>query len=115
MPATGTPRQRPFGLVYRALTMAVTRLERVMLLTRRDNDKTKRKALHDPVYLPDASAAADAAELIARFGDHAGLEAAARADRSRGLGNVIHFCRWRQIERMIALLSTTDRGGATVH
>ena len=71
--------------------------------------------MHDPVYLPDASAAADAADLIARFGDHAALEAAARAHKSRGLGNVVHFCRWRQIERMIQLLSTTDRADATVH
>ena len=71
--------------------------------------------MHDPVYLPDAAAAADAAELIERFGDYAAGEAAARANRSRGLGNVIHFCRWRQIERMIGLLSSTDRGGATIH
>jgi hypothetical protein len=73
-----------------------------------------RKALSQ-VYLSDASAAADAAELIARFGIHAGSEAAARADRSRDLGNVVHFCRWREIERMIALLSTTDPADATVH
>lgn len=71
--------------------------------------------MHDHVYLPDASAAADATELIARFGDHAAFEAAARADRSRGLGNIVHFCRWRQIERMILLLSSPDRAGATVH
>ena len=71
--------------------------------------------MHDPVYLPDAAAAADAAELIERFGDHAAGEAAARADRSRDLGNVVHFCRWRQIERMIVLLSSTDRGGSTLH
>jgi hypothetical protein len=71
--------------------------------------------LHDHVYLPDASAAADVAELIARFGDHAAFEAAARADRSRGLGNIVHFCRWRQIERMILLLSSPDPAGATVH
>jgi len=95
--------------------MAVTLLERECGLNGPDNDKTKRKALHDPVYLPDASAAADAAELIQRFGAHAAGEAAARANRSRGLGNVIHFCRWRQIERMIHLLSETDRDGATVH
>ena len=56
------------------------------------------------VHLPDRSAATDAAELIARFGDFAASEAAARADRSRELGNVVHFCRWRQIERLILLL-----------
>ena len=67
------------------------------------------------VHLPDATAAAEAAELIARFGDHAAFEAAARANHSRGLGNVVHFCRWRQIERMINLLSTADTGDATLH
>jgi hypothetical protein len=71
--------------------------------------------LHQTVYLSDASAAADAAELIARFGIHAGSEAAARADRSRDLGNVIHFCRWREIERMIEALSSLGADDATVH
>jgi len=71
--------------------------------------------LETPVYLSDASAAADAADLIARFGAFAASEAAARADRSRDLGNVVHFCRWREIERMIALLSSFDRADATVH
>jgi hypothetical protein len=71
--------------------------------------------VQQPVYLPDALAAADAAELIARFGDHAAFEAAARANHSRGLGNLVHFCRWRQIGRMIELLSSSDRADATVH
>jgi hypothetical protein len=67
------------------------------------------------VHLPDAAAAAEAAELIAQFGDHAAFEAAARANHSRGLGNVVHFCRWRQIERMIGLLTTDVMDGATIH
>lgn len=71
--------------------------------------------MHQPVYLPDAAAATDAADLIAQFGAFAAGEAAARADRSRGLGNVVHFCRWRQIERMIQLLSSFERDDATVH
>ncbi|HEV2867087.1 MAG TPA: hypothetical protein VGX37_11290 [Allosphingosinicella sp.] len=66
------------------------------------------------VHLPDRSAAADAAELIARFGEFAASEAAARAARSRDVGNVDHFCRWRQIERMILLLGAGP-GGQTVH
>ena len=48
---------------------------------------------------------ADAATLIAVFGDDAGFEAAARADRSGDLGNQIHARRWRQIERLIVLMS----------
>ena len=61
------------------------------------------------VHLPDRAAAADAADLIARYGEYAAIEAAARADESRERGNVVHFCRWRQIGRMIEYLST---GGA---
>ena len=60
--------------------------------------------MHLP-YLTDTASVHDAADLIARFGDNAGYEAAARADRSRDLGNHIHFCRWRQIERLIVLLA----------
>jgi hypothetical protein len=71
--------------------------------------------LQQPVYLPDASAVADATELMSLFGEHAAFEAAARANHSRGLGNIIHFCRWRQIERMIQLLSGSERDDATVH
>ena len=73
-------------------------------------DRRLGKALYDYVHLPDRAAATDAAELITRFGAHAASEAAARADRSRELGNVIHFCRWRQIERMIVLLGSGGAG-----
>ena len=50
------------------------------------------------------AAFAEAARLIERFGAFAGSEAAVRADRSRDLGNVVHFCRWREVARMIALI-----------
>jgi len=65
-------------------------------------------------YLEDRAAYEDAAGLIARYGDDAGFEAAALAERSRNLGNTIGFCRWRQIERLIVLLST-GRALGTVH
>ena len=65
-------------------------------------------------YLADRAHVTDAAELIAMFGDDAGFEAAARADRYRDLGNHIHFCRWRQIERLIVLMSV-QRAVGTVH
>ncbi len=71
--------------------------------------------MEQPVYLEDASALADATELIARFGEHAAFEAAARANHSRGLGNLVHFCRWRQIERLIALLNLEETEGVTIH
>jgi hypothetical protein len=54
------------------------------------------------------AALADAADLIARFGDHAALEAASRAARSRRIGNVVTFCHWRQTERAVALLNARD-------
>lgn len=65
-------------------------------------------------YLGDRASYETAAELIETFGDNAGFEAAARADRSRDLGNHIHFCRWRQIERLIVLLSF-DQPVGTLH
>lgn len=62
----------------------------------------------------DRREVAEAAELIRQFGEDAGGEAAARADRSRDRGNHIHFCRWRQIERLVVLLSI-PRAVGTVH
>lgn len=64
--------------------------------------------------LPDRKSYDDAASLIETFGEEAGVEAATRADASRDLGNHIRFCHWRQIERMIMLL-TVDKALGTVH
>ncbi len=68
----------------------------------------------DMLFISGPGAIAEAAELMARFGDDAGLEAATRADRSRDDGNVSRFCHWRQIERVIATLSCDEVLG-TVH
>ena len=62
------------------------------------------------IHLPDRAAAADAADLIDRFGDFAASEAASRAHDSRERGNLVHFCRWRQIERMILRLAEGPTG-----
>lgn len=56
----------------------------------------------------------DAQALIAQFGESAGLEAAERAEASRNVGNHIHFCRWRQIERLVTVLNIEAIAG-TVH
>jgi hypothetical protein len=64
--------------------------------------------IHGRVALTDAST------LIEHYGDDAGFEAAARAERSRDDGNVARFCHWRQIERLIATLSS-DKVQGTVH
>jgi hypothetical protein len=65
-------------------------------------------------YVADRQSVAEADALIAAFGDDAGFEAAARADASRERGNVVMFCRWRQIERLIVLMSVPVATG-TVH
>jgi hypothetical protein len=66
---------------------------------------------HD-VYLSNRAAFVDASELIDRFGELAVVEAAQRASRSRDLGNVVHFCRWREVIRMIDMLSDDQVDGA---
>ena len=63
------------------------------------------------MYLADPRQVAEAAELIASFGESAGLEAAIRAGRSRDIGNHLHFCRWRQTERLIDLLASPQAVG----
>ena len=68
----------------------------------------------DAPFISGRPALADAADLMERFGDDAGLEAAARAESSRNNGNVIQFCHWRQIERVIATLGGEEVRG-TVH
>jgi hypothetical protein len=62
----------------------------------------------------DRASVNEADALIAAFGDDAGFEAAQRADASRDRGNVVMFCKWRQIERWIVLLSVAQAPG-TVH
>jgi hypothetical protein len=66
----------------------------------------------DMPYIAGRAALADASELIERFGDNAGLEAAVRAEVSRDAGNVVRFCHWRQIERVIATLSDDEVRGS---
>ena len=68
----------------------------------------------DSPFINGRMAFADAAELLERFGDNAGYEAATRADVSRDSGNVVRFCHWRQIERVIATLASDEVSG-TVH
>jgi hypothetical protein len=65
-------------------------------------------------HIADRAAFTDARELIEHFGEAAADEAAARARKSRELGNIIHFCRWRQAGRIVLLLSEEQVSG-TVH
>jgi|TARA_R100001244_G_scaffold132319_2_gene108154 hypothetical protein len=66
-----------------------------------------------PVFI-DSTHYSDAEALISNYGEEAGLEAANRADKSRSLGNHIHYCKWRQVERLCVLLSI-DQTIGTVH
>ena len=56
----------------------------------------------------------DATVLMEAFGSFAVEEAALRADTSRDRGNAILFCHWRQVERLIDMLSSEHIIG-TVH
>jgi hypothetical protein len=68
----------------------------------------------DRLFINGRPALEAAAELLELYGDDAGFEAAARAERSRDDGNVARFCHWRQIERVVATLSS-DEVFDTVH
>ena len=68
----------------------------------------------DSPFIHGRNALNDASDLLERYGDDAGFEAAMRAERSRDDGNIARFCHWRQIERVIATLGSDEVSG-TVH
>jgi hypothetical protein len=68
----------------------------------------------DMPFISGREALADAATLMDTYGDNAGFEAASRAEASRDRGNVLRFCHWRQIERVIVTLSDQAARG-TLH
>lgn len=65
-------------------------------------------------YVADRATLDLATTMMSDLGKGAGLEAAARADKCRAIGNVTQFCRWRQVERLIQVLST-DTALTTIH
>lgn len=62
---------------------------------------------HTPA-LHDRASVDEAVSLIDRLGDEAIFEAASRADAFRDSGNLLLFCRWREIERAIQLLQLEE-------
>ncbi|MGE3746726.1 MAG: hypothetical protein AB7G25_13645 [Sphingomonadaceae bacterium] len=66
------------------------------------------------VHVADRDIYDGATDLIACFGAGADMEAAARARASQERGNVYHFVRWRQIERLIPVLMSDEVRG-TLH
>ncbi len=65
-------------------------------------------------YVADRDIYEGATDLIAGFGSAADIEAASRARVCREQGNVQHFARWRQIERLIPVL-VSDEVMGTLH
>lgn len=68
----------------------------------------------DSPFIASRGALDDARLLMREHGDDAGFEAAIRAEKSRNDGNVVRFCHWRQIERLIVTLASVEVSG-TVH
>lgn len=64
-------------------------------------------------YIADRAMLDAAMALIADYGAGAVIHASRRADASRNQGNVMGFCRWRQIERLLVALNEGSTG--TVH
>ena len=71
-------------------------------------------SLTEPLFILDRATIDGATDLIDGFGMDAAREAESRAAVSRDRGNVHHFCRWRQIGRIVAVL-TDDAVRGTVH
>ncbi len=65
-------------------------------------------------FVADREAYEAASALMAEFGAQALTEAASRAERSRDLGNFVHYTRWCRAGRAILLLAESTHGG-TLH
>lgn len=68
----------------------------------------------DDLYIAGRASLDDAQDLIREFGPRAQLQAAVRAEKSREAENILKFCHWRQIERLIDALAAEEPYG-TLH
>ena len=68
----------------------------------------------DTLFIAGRTSLADAEKLMREFGPDAGLQAAVRAEKSRDVDNILKFCHWRQVERLIDTLASDEPQG-TVH
>ena len=66
------------------------------------------------MFVVDRETYEGAASLMSEYGLSALAEATARAERSRDLGNHIHYTRWCRVGRAILLLGDPDPIG-TIH
>lgn len=68
----------------------------------------------DDLFIASRTSLADAENLIREFGGEAALQAAVRAEKSREAENILKFCHWRQVERLIDALEA-DQPQGTIH
>jgi hypothetical protein len=68
----------------------------------------------DTLFIAGRHSLLDAEALIREYGGEAALQAAVRAEQSRGAENILKFCHWRQVERLIDALADEESRG-TVH
>jgi hypothetical protein len=68
----------------------------------------------DDLFIASRNSLADAQDLIREFGGEAALQAAVRAEKSREAENILKFCHWRQVERLIDALEADEPQG-TIH
>lgn len=68
----------------------------------------------DDLFIAGRDSVADAQDLIREFGPDAQLQAAVRAEKSREAENILKFCHWRQVERLIDALANEEAKG-TIH
>jgi hypothetical protein len=66
----------------------------------------------DTLFIAGRASLSDAQNLIRDVGNAAALEAAVRAEKSRGAENILKFCHWRQVERLIDVLGTEEAPGS---
>ncbi|SDC61532.1 hypothetical protein SAMN05444678_104105 [Sphingomonas sp. YR710] len=74
----------------------------------------KGRDLEELFYIANVASIEIATDLMATLGETAAAEAASRARHYRTLGNAVRFCEWRQIERIVSVLSQPISFG-TVH
>lgn len=68
----------------------------------------------DSLFIAGRNSVDDAEKLIREFGEEAALQAAVRAEKSREAENILKFCHWRQVERLIDALAADEPPG-TIH
>ena len=66
----------------------------------------------DTLFIAGRDSLSDAQDLMHEFGGEAALQAAVRAEQSRGAENILKFCHWRQVERLIDALAAEEAPGS---